>query len=99
MTVRELPAYLSAEDAAAPDAVRIHEWKRGNLEREVRFEIGEVAQAFGEADLVRQGTYRCAEVCQNQMEMHAAVARYDAMRDRLTVQASTQVPYYVHLML
>src|SRR3954452_22231076 len=31
--------------------------------------------------------------------MHAAIARYDALRDRLTVQASTQVPYYVHLML
>ena len=44
-------------------------------------------------------TYNCAEVCQNQMEMHAAVAEYDAVRDRMTVHASTQVPYYVHLML
>ena len=33
------------------------------------------------------------------MEMHAAVADYDAERDRMTVHASTQVPYYVHLML
>ena len=33
------------------------------------------------------------------MEMHAAVADYDAVRDRLTVHACTQVPYYVHLML
>ena len=33
------------------------------------------------------------------MEMHAAVADYDAVRDRMTVHASTQVPYYVHLML
>jgi len=33
------------------------------------------------------------------MEMHAAVADYDAGRDRITVHASTQVPYYVHLML
>ena len=33
------------------------------------------------------------------MEMHAAVAEYDAVRDRMTVHASTQVPYYVHLML
>jgi 4-hydroxybenzoyl-CoA reductase subunit alpha len=48
---------------------------------------------------VREGTYDCAEVCQNQMEMHAALADYDAVRDRLTVHASTQVPYYVHLML
>ena len=48
---------------------------------------------------MREATYNCAEVCQNQMEMHAAVADYDAVRDRLTVHASTQVPYYVHLML
>ena len=54
---------------------------------------------FAEADLVREATYNCAEVCQNQMEMHAAVAEYDAVRDRMTVHASTQVPYYVHLML
>jgi 4-hydroxybenzoyl-CoA reductase subunit alpha len=33
------------------------------------------------------------------MEMHAAVAEYDAVRERMTVYASTQVPYYVHLML
>ena len=48
---------------------------------------------------MREGTYNCAEVCQNQMEMHAAIADYDAVRDRMTVHASTQVPYYVHLML
>jgi 4-hydroxybenzoyl-CoA reductase subunit alpha len=33
------------------------------------------------------------------MEMHAAIAEYDAIRDRMTVHATTQVPYYVHLML
>ena len=83
----------------APDAVLIHDKKPGNLEREVDFELGDVAAAFAHADLVREATYNCAEVCQNQMEMHAAVADYDAVRDRLTVHASTQVPYYVHLML
>ena len=63
------------------------------------FELGSVEQGFADADLVREETYNCAEVCQNQMEMHAAVADYDAVRDRMTVHASTQVPYYVHLML
>jgi 4-hydroxybenzoyl-CoA reductase subunit alpha len=99
MRVRELPAYFKAADAMAPDAVQLHEKKPGNLEREVNFELGNVAEAFAAADLVREATYNCAEVCQNQMEMHAAVADYDAVRDRLTVHASTQVPYYVHLML
>jgi 4-hydroxybenzoyl-CoA reductase subunit alpha len=99
MRVRELPAYFRAADALAPDAVQLHEKKPGNLERQVDFELGNVTEAFAGADLVREATYNCAEVCQNQMEMHAAVADYDAVRDRLTVHASTQVPYYVHLML
>ena len=72
---------------------------RDNIERDVFFELGRCRRGFAEADLVREGTYNCAEVCQNQMEMHAAIADYDAERDRMTVHASTQVPYYVHLML
>jgi 4-hydroxybenzoyl-CoA reductase subunit alpha len=97
--VRELPAYYTAKAALAPDAVALHKTKPGNLERDVLFELGSIEQGFAQADLVRDGTYNCAEVCQNQMEMHAAVAEYDAVRERMTVHASTQVPYYVHLML
>jgi len=98
-TVRELPAYYTSKGALAPDAVLLHEKKPGNIERDVLFELGSTAQGFAEADLVREAAYNCAEVCQNQMEMHAAIADYDAVRDRMTVHASTQVPYYVHLML
>ena len=99
LKVRELPAYYTAQAALAPDAVALHAKKPGNIERDVLFELGNVAEAFASADLVREATYNCAEVCQNQMEMHAALADYDPMRDRMTVHASTQVPYYVHLML
>jgi len=99
LTVRELPAYYTSGAALAPDAVMLHERKPRNIERDVLFELGSVEQGFAAADLVREGTYNCAEVCQNQMEMHAAVADYDPGRDRMTVHASTQVPYYVHLML
>jgi 4-hydroxybenzoyl-CoA reductase subunit alpha len=99
LKVRELPAYHTADEALAPDAVELHKHRPNNIERDVFFELGDVAVAFAEADLVREGTYNCAEVCQNQMEMHAALADYDVVRDRMTVHASTQVPYYVHLML
>jgi len=99
LTVRELPAYYTSKAALAPGAVQLHEKKPGNVERDVLFELGSAEQGFAQADLVREGTYNCAEVCQNQMEMHAAVAEYDAVRERMTVHASTQVPYYVHLML
>jgi 4-hydroxybenzoyl-CoA reductase subunit alpha len=99
LTVRELPAYHTAQQAMAPDAIAIHRNRPHNLERDVLFELGDVEAAFAGADLVREGVYNCAEVCQNQMETHAAIADYDAVRDRMTVHASTQVPYYVHLML
>jgi 4-hydroxybenzoyl-CoA reductase subunit alpha len=99
MKVRELPAYYTAAAALAPDAVALHARRPGNIERDVLFELGSMADGFAEADLVREATYNCAEVCQNQMEMHAALAEYDAERERITVHASTQVPYYVHLML
>ena len=99
LKVRELPAYHSARAAMAPDAVDLHPHRPKNIERDVFFELGDVAAGFAAADLVREGTYNCAEVCQNQMEMHAALADYDAVRDRITVHASTQVPYYVHLSL
>jgi 4-hydroxybenzoyl-CoA reductase subunit alpha len=99
LKVRELPAYHTAREALAPDAVELHKQRPKNVERDVFFELGNVEAAFAEADLVREGTYNCAEVCQNQMEMHAALADYDVVRDRMTVHASTQVPYYVHLML
>jgi 4-hydroxybenzoyl-CoA reductase subunit alpha len=97
--VRELPAHYSAQEAMAEGAVAIHAHKPNNIERDVLFELGNTAQGFAAADLVREASYDCAEVCQNQMEMHAAIAEYDAGRGRMTVHASTQVPYYVHLML
>jgi len=99
LEVRKLPAYYTAREATAAGAVDIHAHRRNNIERDVLFELGSVERGFAEADLVREARYNCAEVCQNQMEMHAAVAEYDAVRERMTVHASTQVPYYVHLML
>src|SRR5262245_33400674 len=99
LKVRELPAHYTSQSAMAEGASNIHAHRPNNIERDVLFELGSVEQGFRDADLVREGTYDCAEVCQNQMEMHAAVAHYDAERERMTVYASTQVPYYVHLML
>jgi 4-hydroxybenzoyl-CoA reductase subunit alpha len=95
----ELPAYFTAQEAMAPGAVLLHDFKPGNIERDVDFEIGDVDAAMAEADLVLERDYNCAEICQVQSEPHAAIAEYDAERDLMTVRASTQVPYYVHLML
>ena len=95
----ELPAYFTADDAMAEGVTPLHEKRPNNVERHVEYDLGEVDQGFEEADLVFKSTYNCAEVCQVQSEPQAAIADYDALRDRLTVKPSTQVPYYVHLML
>jgi len=97
--VRELPAYISSKAALAEGAVDLHEKRPGNVERAVDFELGDVEAGFGEADLVRSESYSTAEISQAHMETHAARAEYDPLRDRMTVECSTQVPFYVHLML
>ena len=97
--VRELPAYYTSEEARAPGATLLHDNKPGNLEREVHNEFGDVRQEFAAADLVREATFRCAEVNHAQIEPHAALADYDPLTGRLTFQSVSQVIYYLHLML
>ncbi len=99
LEVRELPAYFTAAAAKAPGAVQLLDNRPGNIERDVFFELGEVDKTFAGSDLVMEQTFSAAEVCQAQMEMHAALAEFDPVRGELTVRCSTQVPYYVHLML
>ncbi len=99
LKVKELPACHTIKESLAEGAVQLHDDRPGNIERDVFYELGDVAEGFAAADLVREASYNCAEICQAQMETHAALADYDAERDRLTVHASTQVPFYVHLML
>ena len=94
-----LPAYFTAQDALADGATRLHENKQGNIERKVTQEFGDVEAGFKAADLVREARYHYAEVTHAQMEPDCSLAEYDAERDRLTLHSTTQVPYYVHLML
>jgi 4-hydroxybenzoyl-CoA reductase subunit alpha len=99
VTYRELPAYYTAREAIAPKAMDLHEKRPGNIERLTEFDLGEVDAGFTAADLVREDIFQCAEICQVQIETHAALADYDVESDQLTVHCSTQVPFYVHLML
>ena len=99
MQVTELPAYYQAAEARAPGAVRLHDDRPGNLERDVHTEFGDLAAGFAAAELVREATFECAEVGHLQMEPNASLAEYDAERDRMTLHSVTQVPYYVHLMV
>ncbi|MCC6193771.1 MAG: 4-hydroxybenzoyl-CoA reductase subunit alpha [Burkholderiales bacterium] len=99
LDIEPLPAYFAAADARAPDAVRLHDNKPGNLEREVDQCFGDVEAGFAAADLVREATFHYAEVAHGQIERNAAIATYEPERDRLTSHSTTQVPYYLHLTL
>ncbi|MFO1398739.1 MAG: 4-hydroxybenzoyl-CoA reductase subunit alpha [Burkholderiales bacterium] len=97
--IEPLPAYFAAADARAPGAVRLHDNKPGNLEREVDQHFGDTEAGFAAADLVREATFHYAEVAHGQIELNAALATYEPERDRLTSHSTTQVPYYLHLTL
>ena len=99
LDIEPLPAYFSAVDARAPDAVPLHEKKAGNIEREVDQTFGDIDGGFAAADLVREQTFHYAEVTHGQIELNAAIAAYEPERDRLTTHSVTQVPYYLHLTL
>jgi 4-hydroxybenzoyl-CoA reductase subunit alpha len=97
--LEELPAYFTAEEARAPDAVQLHDKKPGNLERLVEQDFGDVDAGFAAADLVVQKRFECAEVAHGQIELNSTIAQWEPVQQRLTVHSVTQVPYYLHLML
>jgi 4-hydroxybenzoyl-CoA reductase subunit alpha len=97
LDIEPLPAYFSAADARAAGAVQLHEKKTGNIEREVDQSFGDVDAGFAAADLVREQTFRYAEVAHGQIELNASIATYEPERGELLSQSVTQVPYYLHL--
>jgi 4-hydroxybenzoyl-CoA reductase subunit alpha len=99
LRLEPLPAYFKAADARAANAVLLHEKKKGNVERDVDHAFGDVDQGFAAADLVREQSFHYAEVAHGQIERNGALATYEPERDRLTMQSTTQVPYYLHLTL
>ncbi|MBN9463414.1 MAG: 4-hydroxybenzoyl-CoA reductase subunit alpha [Burkholderiales bacterium] len=93
----KLPAYFDARKAMKPGAEPIHIEKPNNVLREVHAEFGDTEAGFAAAHLVREKSYRFAEVCHAQMEPNATLAEYDPERGHLTLHTTTQVPYYVLL--
>ena len=102
LKVRELPAYFKARRRRwRPMPSQLHEQPARTISSATSVSSWAMStRPSPPPTWCARRTYNCAEVCQNQMEMHAAVADYDAERDRMTVHASRRrFPYYVHLML
>ena len=99
LDIEPLPAYFTAADARAEGALALHDNRRGNIERQVEQDFGDVDAGMAAADLVLERHTHCAEVAHGQIELNASVASWDAEAERLTVHSVTQVPYYLHLTL
>jgi xanthine dehydrogenase molybdenum-binding subunit len=87
ITYEPLPGVYDAEEALEPDAPLVHE--EGNLLVNWHLERGDLDQAFAEADVVVEGTYRSQHVEHAYLETEAGVGWIE--NDVVTLRISTQV--------
>ena len=81
------PFAVGLDAAVEPGAAAVHEG--GNLVREPsKYERGDVAKGFADADVVLEETYRTSTQVHSPMEVHGSVAQWEG--DRLTVWDTTQ---------
>jgi len=96
---RELPVYLTPDEAMAATGDYIHEPKKdgwnGNITKKVKLEFGDVDSGLASAHVVVEGEYFFEGTTHAPIEPHCAIGQYEAS-GKLTVWSSTQVPHYLH---
>lgn len=95
-----LPAWFDPEDSMKATANFIHEQRPNNLEKDYHHSFGDPEAGFAQADVVLENRYIANEVTHAAMEPHCTLASFEfdpqtGLEGRLTVQSSTQVPYYL----
>jgi 4-hydroxybenzoyl-CoA reductase subunit alpha len=95
-----LPAWFDPEDSMKATANLIHEQKPNNIEKDYHHSFGDPDAGFAQADEVLENRYIANEVTHAAMEPHCTLASFEfdsqtGNEGRLTVQSSTQVPYYL----
>ena len=95
-----LPAVFDPEEAMKEGAPQIHEGPtvKNNVSETRHIEFGHVDEAFGNCDYIREDDFDIHPVSHAAMEPHNSVATYD-LQGRLTIWTSTQVPYYIQILL
>ncbi|HLQ34070.1 MAG TPA: molybdopterin cofactor-binding domain-containing protein, partial [Chloroflexota bacterium] len=90
---RELSPVFDLDFAMSGNAPLVHEDRPGNeVDVHYLFEHGDVAAAFGEADVVTDDTFELPFVTHAALGTMACLAQWDA-EGRLTIWSTTQVPY------
>ncbi|MFZ5651982.1 MAG: xanthine dehydrogenase subunit XdhA [Bacillota bacterium] len=87
----EYDPVLTAEDALKDGAVEIHQGT-GNIIGQDGYRLGDLAEAFSEADYIFEGEFRTSTVQHCAMENHSAYAYVDDS-GRIVVVTSTQIPH------
>jgi 4-hydroxybenzoyl-CoA reductase subunit alpha len=99
-----LPAWFDPEEsmkhAGEDPAHWIHPQKPHNIEKDYHHVFGDPDAGFAQADAVMEARYIANEVTHAAMEPHSTLASFEfdpqtGKEGRLTVQSSTQVPYYL----
>jgi len=95
-----LPAYFDPEESMKAETDLIHDNKPHNLEKDYHHVFGDPDKGFAAADQIAEARFIANEVTHAAMEPHSTLATFEidphtGNRGRLTVQSSTQVPYYL----
>src|SRR5438270_1903591 len=95
-----LPAWFDPEDSMTAEHDLIHPQKPHNIEKDYHHAFGDPDGGFAQADAIIEGSYIANEVTHAAMEPHCTLASFEfdpatGKEGRLTVQSSTQVPYYL----
>lgn len=94
-----LPSYMSIEEALSKQGEPIHDYtKKGNVNKAVALEFGDVDAGFAAAEYTRDDLVFYEGNTHLPMEEHSAVA-VPERSDRLVLYSSTQNPHYVHRQL
>ena len=101
-----LPAVVDPERAMQDGAPVIHDEPdtegiydaQHNIVHHIAAEVGDVEQAFAEADHLFEGEYRTPKQQQVHLEPHVCITYLDE-DDRLVIRTSTQVPFHIRRMV
>lgn len=103
VTYEPLPVVDDPYKAMEPETIQIHEQIPNNVQSEFNINVGDVHQAFSQADHVLELTIKIPRCVSSPIETRGVLAHYEPNLDQLTVWSSTQVPYmvrkYIHMLL
>jgi len=80
-----------------PDTEGIYDAQH-NIVHHIDVEVGNIEQAFAEADHIFEGTYHTPKQQQVHLEPHVCITYLDE-DDRLVIRTSTQVPFHIRRMV